>query len=283
VSVAPRPDPAGAGEGPACPFLRLESAAGLLDPVPAPDGRHRCVAIDGPRLVSAQQQELVCLGPAHVDCPRFRRATARPGGLGARLPAMPPAIAASLAVLALSATISFGFVVARGGIDLPAGTGSSGATGGPGGAVASGATVLPSAPGSAPTAPVEASASPGGGAGASQGAGAGPGQTGAPEPSPSRAPEASGSPAPSGSPARTAPPASPSAAPGGGPSASRLAVLKPCPGKSGCYVYTIRAGDNLYSIAHWFGVPLDTVYAWNPAVKSGIRPGMAIRIPTPTR
>ncbi len=272
MSGAPRPDPADAGEGSACPFLRLESAAGLLDPVPAPDGRHRCVAIGGPRLVSAQQQELVCLGPAHVDCPRFRRATARPGGgLVARLPAMPPAIAASLAVLALSATISFGFVVARGGIDLPAGTGSSGTAG------ASGGAVQPSAPGSASTAPVGPSASPGGGAGASQGAGSGPGQTGAPEPSPSLAPGASGGPAP------TAPPASPSAAPQGGPSASRLAVLKPCPGKSGCYVYTIRAGDNLYSIAHWFGVPLDTVYAWNPAVKSGIRPGMAIRIPTPTR
>ncbi|MFN8630812.1 MAG: LysM domain-containing protein [Chloroflexota bacterium] len=85
-----------------------------------------------------------------------------------------------------------------------------------------------------------------------------------------------------------APTAEPSTAPkpsaSGVPSASRLAVLKPCPGKTGCYIYAIRSGDNLFSIAHWFGVPLDTVYAWNPTVKkTGIHPGMEIKIPTPTR
>ena len=60
--------------------------------------------------------------------------------------------------------------------------------------------------------------------------------------------------------------------------------MVPCPGQAGCYVYTIRAGDNLTSIAHWFGVPLATVYAWNPTLKAGaIQPGDQIRIPTPTR
>ncbi|HEY4752959.1 MAG TPA: LysM domain-containing protein, partial [Candidatus Limnocylindrales bacterium] len=67
-------------------------------------------------------------------------------------------------------------------------------------------------------------------------------------------------------------------------SASRLAVLRPCAGQAGCYVYSVRAGDNLFSIAHWFGVPLSSIYAMNPTVqRSGIHPGMQLRIPTPTR
>ena len=58
----------------------------------------------------------------------------------------------------------------------------------------------------------------------------------------------------------------------------------PCPGQAGCYVYTVRAGDNLTSIARWFGVPLDTIYAWNPTLKTAtIQPGDQIRIPPPTR
>jgi LysM repeat protein len=95
-------------------------------------------------------------------------------------------------------------------------------------------------------------------------------------PSPTPTPSATPEPTPSPTPKPTAS--------GGIPSASRLAVLKPCSGQKGCYVYTIRAGDNLFSIAHWFGVPLATIYAWNPTVKqTGIHPGNQIKIPTPTR
>jgi LysM repeat protein len=82
----------------------------------------------------------------------------------------------------------------------------------------------------------------------------------------------------------------PSATPAGGsvtgsPSASRLAVLTKCPGQSDCYVYTIRAGDNLWSIAHWFGVPVDRVVAMNPWLgpQQTVRAGQMLIIPTPTR
>jgi LysM repeat protein len=68
------------------------------------------------------------------------------------------------------------------------------------------------------------------------------------------------------------------------PSADRLAVIVPCVGQANCWVYHVRAGDNLWSIAHWFGVPLDTIYAWNPTVKTtGIHAGDPLKIPTPTR
>jgi LysM repeat protein len=72
---------------------------------------------------------------------------------------------------------------------------------------------------------------------------------------------------------------------GPGPSASRLAVLTKCTTRSNCYVYTIRSGDNLYSIVHWFGVSERTVLALNPWIPSNqvIRAGQKLVIPTPTR
>ncbi len=206
---------------------------------------------------------------AHVDCPRYRRGTGRPVAswhAGIHAPTVPRAIGASLVVLALAAGISFGFVLQRGGIDLPVSALASGA-----------AAVDASAPASAPVAS---------------------GPTSQPTPVASADPGASSSPEPAASPTVSQPPAitlppTASAAPtpspkpkpsaSGGPSASRLAVLKPCSGQKGCYIYTIRAGDNLFSIAHWFGVSLDTIRAWNPAVQHGIHPGDQIRIPTPTR
>jgi LysM repeat protein len=246
-----------------CPFLRLELDGALVDPDPEPSDRHRCVAINGPRVLSFQQQELVCLRAAHVDCPRYRRRVGGPAAVQRgpiRTPPIPRAIAASLVVLALAAGISFGFVVQRGGIDLPAsGTPSSAEA-----AVSGGPTAVP------PTAGASAAVTPGASV------------------SPSEAPTAPPTPAglPTPTPASTVEPSAlPSASPGasGVPSASRLAVLTPCPGQAGCYVYTVRSGDNLFSIAHWFGVPLDTIYAWNPAAKHGIRPGEQLKIPTPTR
>jgi len=252
-----------------CPYLRLEAGGALLGPEAAPRDDHRCVAIDGPRVVSHQQQELVCLRTAHLDCPRYRRAGGAPSSRGRHgTPAVPRAIAVSLAVLAVSAGVSFGFVVQRGGIDLPPSARSSAAAvvassrpspvGTPG-ATGPGATSTPAA---TPEVTAPPSAAP------------------ATE-SPSQPPSAT----PSAPPAPTTAPSS-SVAPSAstGPSASRLAVLKPCTGQTGCYVYTIRSGDNLFSIAHWFGVPLDAVYRMNPTLKTtGIHAGMQIKIPTPTR
>ena len=50
-------------------------------------------------------------------------------------------------------------------------------------------------------------------------------------------------------------------------------------------MYVVRPGDNLFSIATFFGVGLDRVRAmnrWIPAT-SVIRAGDRLRIPTPTR
>jgi hypothetical protein len=165
-------------------------------------------------------------------------------------------------VLALAAGVSFGFVLQRGGIDLPTSGQPSGAaivvTANPS-AVAAASPTQPGTP-----APTQAA-------------------TAAPTPVVTAPPTESPTAAPSPTPEPTvAPTVEPTAA--GGPSASRLAVLRPCPGQAGCYLYTIRSGDNLFSIAHWFGVPLATVYSWNPTVKSsGIHAGLQIKIPTPTR
>jgi LysM repeat protein len=80
----------------------------------------------------------------------------------------------------------------------------------------------------------------------------------------------------------TAPSPAPTAAPS--PTSDRYAVLVACPNMPNCWIYTIRQGDNLVSIANWFGVPLATIYEMNPGLRSTtLRAGMQIRIPTPTR
>ena len=59
--------------------------------------------------------------------------------------------------------------------------------------------------------------------------------------------------------------------------------MKPCPGYPDCYVYVVRSGDNLTSIANYFGVSLAKVKAMNPWVSNGLTIGRGLRIPPPTR
>ena len=69
------------------------------------------------------------------------------------------------------------------------------------------------------------------------------------------------------------------------PTSTRYALLDECPGKPDCYVYTVRSGDNLYSIANYFGIALAVIYDWNPRYAEGarLRVGDQIRMPPPRR
>jgi LysM repeat protein len=98
---------------------------------------------------------------------------------------------------------------------------------------------------------------------------------------PSVAPTASSS--PSATPSST-PSATPTPKPAATPTSDRYKLLKACPNTPKCWIYTVRSGDNLYSIAHYFGVSQDSIYARNPWLKqSGLRAGQQLRLPPPTR
>ena len=60
-------------------------------------------------------------------------------------------------------------------------------------------------------------------------------------------------------------------------------MLTECPVTPNCWVYVIRSGDNLVSIANWFGVNYDRMRAMNPRLRVPIHTGDRLLIPTPTR
>jgi hypothetical protein len=252
-----------------CPFLRvIDDGERLGPPIEAPDPANRCASLREPVPQSLRQQELVCLSSGHVNCPRYLR-----GGLEVR-PARPvrtpraapaisvtPATAGALAIFVVAFLLSVGFVLANGGVVLTAVAPTPALSGGVLGAI-----------GTAPATPVPTPEPT-------------PAPTATPAPTPTVAPtdtpEPTVSPLPSATPEPSVPP--PTAAPTAKPVSGRYALLTACPDRSGCWIYHIRPGDNLYSIANYFGVSLKTVQAWNPWTQSGLTVGRELRIPTPTR
>lgn len=238
-----------------CPYLRAAGPGGALGRPEdiATDGQ-LCIAMGEPAVLSVRQQALVCLTDAHTDCPRYMRAMlvipvtepARPTA-----PRLHPATLVATILLAISAVVAIVFVAGNGGLALPV------------------ASVEPSAAASE-IAAVSPSASPR----PSQA----PSPSAVPSPSADASAVASATPEPSPTPAPPSSPATPR------PSSDRYELLEPCPDRPDCYVYTVRAGDNLFSIARYFGVPIDTIYDLNPWLRgTGLRAGQELVLPPPTR
>ena len=249
-----------------CPFLRSTAEDGSPAlPIESPDAANRCAALSAAVPQSLRQQELVCLTTNHVNCPRYLRGAATvteaPVAAVRAGRTLSPAILGSLVLLVLAFAASFGFVMSRGGLDLAVATSPS--------PEASASGLAAASPTTEPAATATPSAEPA------------PTSTPAPTPSPTVAPTPEPTPEPTAEP--TAEP-TPEPTPEATPRSDRYALLTPCPDAPRCWIYVVRRGDNVYSIARYFGVPESRVYAMNPWLETtGLRAGQELRLPPPTR
>jgi len=250
----PAAEPTAAEDRHICPYLATEGPDGALRAaIGWPGPANRCTAFGEPQPQSDRQQALVCLTAGHVNCPRYLRGMAlagTPTPKPAREPISAAIIGAALVLVAALAA-SFGFLIVRGGFDLPlASPGSSQL------ALASPASSASASP--VPT--ISASPSP----------------TISPSPSPSATPSESPTPSPTVAP-------TPRPTPRPTPTSNRYALLTRCPSTPNCWIYTVRSGDNLQSIANWFGVALSRIEAMTPDLRTPIHAGDKLRMPPPTR
>lgn len=241
---------------PSCRFLLREAEDGALDPGLTVDSANRCVAMDERVPQSSRQQELICLTAAHINCPRYLRGLLLTGAeppRPVREPLSPAVIGASILLVAALAA-SFGFLAVRGGFELPLRSPQP--------------SLVAVAPVASPSPTTDASPSP----------------VITPSPSPSPEPTVPPTATPAPTPVVTpAPTATRTATPA--PSSDRYALLTKCRTTSDCWIYVIRPGDNLRSIANYFGVSYERVLDMNPDIgdPANVRPGYRLRIPTPTR
>jgi LysM repeat protein len=247
-----------------CPFLRAVGDDDRLGPpVEAVDPRNRCIATGRSDPQDAAQQRMACLTASHVACRRYLSGVAGPttappvdeDGVATE-PDERVAAAAFPARGRGARTLTPAVVAAT--VFLVASASAAIAF-----VALRGGIDLPIA---SPRATEVALASPT------------PAATAEPTsvPTPTAAASPSPSPAPTATPAPTPTPTSTS---------DRYALLEPCPSTPDCYVYEIRAGDNLRSIANYFGVPYETVLEMNPQIgdPATIQPGDEIHLPPPTR
>ena len=241
-----------------CPFLRSTGERGLTAPIEIADPANRCAALTEAVPQSLRQQELVCLTTGHVNCPRYLRGAAvmteTPTPVVREGRSMSPAMLGSLVVLVMALTASVAFVLARGGVMSIGPSASPGVS-------APVAVVSPSVAPVSPTAVAVATPTPT--------------PTPAPTPTPTATPAPSPTPSPTPAPTRTPQPS---------PTSDRYQLLRACPNTPRCYIYTVRRGDNVFSIARYFGVSQDSIYSRNPWLRnSGLRAGQQLRLPPPTR
>lgn len=245
-----------------CPFLRAADGDTFTAPGSRPDARHRCLALAAPLTPGLLQQELLCLDPAHPDCPRYRQglAAARTDlGLGAAGSRASASVRVAAALVAVVAVLVLAAFFLSGGLRLPVSSSPTPSL------VAAASASPTSTPTPTPTLTPTSTPTP----------------TFAPTPSPSLTPTSPPSPTPSPS---ASPTASPTRTPTASTSDPRYASLARCPAPQTCYIYIAKAYSTVYSIATYFHTTVATIDRLNPQIDprtQGIHSGEPIKIPPP--